>query len=180
MQREIPEEINIAACKIAKRHNVKTILDVGGADKPITNELLALLDIISPNKTELKRISEKEVDLKNDRELIAVIESLRQRSNNKNLEFLLKLGSKGASYIDKDNKIHHQNALHFDDLPIVDTTGAGDCFTASFTAKLVDNSTIEEAMKFATGCAYLCITKFGAMPSLPTKQEFEDKISKRL
>jgi len=125
MQREVPEEINIAACKIAKKHNVLTVLDVGGVDKPITDELLSLLDIISPNKTELKRIIGREVDINDEKELIQVIEELRKISNNKNLEILLKLGSKGASYIDRNNKITHQNAFHFNDLPILDTTGAG-------------------------------------------------------
>jgi len=125
MQREVPENINIQACKIAKNHRALTVLDVGGVDKPITNELLSLLDIISPNKTELKRICGKELDFSDEIELISVIEDLRKNSNNKNLEILLKLGSKGASYIDKENNIFHQNAFNFDDLPILDTTGAG-------------------------------------------------------
>ena len=125
MQREVPEEINIAACKIARQHKVLTVLDVGGVDQPITDELLSLLDIVSPNKTELKRITGKEVDLNDEKELINVIEDLRKRSNNKNLEILLKLGSKGSVHIDKENKIYHQCAFHFDDLPILDTTGAG-------------------------------------------------------
>lgn len=125
MQREIPEEINIIACEFAKKYNVMTILDVGGMDSPITNELLSLLDIISPNKTELKRISGKNVDISDEKELISVIEDLRKKSNNKNLEILLKLGSKGSAYIDRYNKITHQGALFFEDLPIVDTTGAG-------------------------------------------------------
>ena len=44
---------------------------------------------------------------------------------NKNLEILLKLGSQGAMFIDKSNSTIKQNAFKFDDLPIVDTTGAG-------------------------------------------------------
>jgi len=125
MQREVPEEINIAACKIAKKYNVLTVLDIGGADIPLTDELLSLLDIISPNTTELKRITGKEIDVKNEKELISVIEELREKSKNKNLEILLKLGSQGAMFIDKSNSTIKQNAFKFDDLPIVDTTGAG-------------------------------------------------------
>ena len=126
MQREVPEEINIAACKFARKYNVKTVLDVGGADVPLTNELLSLLDIISPNKTELKRICGKEVDVENnDKHLIEILEEIREKSQNKNLEFLLKMGSKGAKYINKENSITVQNAFKFDDLEIVDTTGAG-------------------------------------------------------
>ena len=56
----------------------------------------------------------------------------------------------------------------------------GDCFTASFSAKLIQKNSIKDAMSFATGCAYMCITKFGAMPSLPTLEEFHQKISHKL
>lgn len=125
MQREVPEEINIAACKLAKKYNVLTVLDIGGADIPLSNELISLLDIISPNKTEFKRITGKEVDPKNEQELITEIEELRKKSNNKNLEILMKLGSEGAMYIDKNNLIKKQNSFKFDDMQIVDTTGAG-------------------------------------------------------
>ena len=125
MQREVPEEINVAACKIARKYNVSTVLDIGGADIPLTVELISLLDIISPNKTELKRITGKEIDINNEKELVSVIEELRSKSKNKNLEILLKLGSKGAMFIDKNNSIIKQNAFTFDDLQIVDTTGAG-------------------------------------------------------
>jgi ribokinase len=128
MQREVPEEINIAACKLAKKYNVLTVLDIGGADVPLTDELLSLLDIISPNKTELKRITGKEIDTDNEKELIPVIEELREKSKNKNLEILMKLGSKGAMYIDKNNFITKQNSFKFDDMQIVDTTGAGNLF----------------------------------------------------
>ena len=91
MQREVPEEINIKACEIARRNNVLTVLDIGGADIPLTNELISLLDIISPNATELKRITGKEIDVNNEKELISVIEELRTKSNNKDLEKVIAL-----------------------------------------------------------------------------------------
>ena len=40
MQREIPEEVNIEAAKIAKENGGITILDIGGADTPLSDELL--------------------------------------------------------------------------------------------------------------------------------------------
>lgn len=125
MQREVPEEINISACNLAKKYNVTTVLDVGGADTPLTNELLSLLDIISPNESELKRICGKEVDVENDKELIVILDEIREKSQNKKLEFLLKMGSKGAKFIDKENTITRQNAFNFKDFEIIDTTGAG-------------------------------------------------------
>ena len=173
MQREIPESINIQACKIAKEYNITTVLDVGGADTPMTDELLGLLDIISPNKTELRRILGREVDINNTDDLVNSVKEMRLKGGNSKLCLLLKLGSKGCMYINENNEILRQSAFHFEDLPIIDTTGAGDCFTASFVAKLSEGKDIAECLKFATASAYLSITVFGAMPSMPSKEKVE-------
>jgi ribokinase len=125
LQREIPESINIQASRIAKEHGVKIILDMGGADCPLSPELLGLVDIISPNKTELRRILNRSVEVTHNDEILEALKEMRSISNNKNLNLLLKLGSKGCLYIDNENNIFINEALKFDDMPIVDTTGAG-------------------------------------------------------
>lgn len=59
MQREVPEAINILAATCAKETKGKSIvtcLDMGGEDEPISNDLIELCDIISPNETELQRL----------------------------------------------------------------------------------------------------------------------------
>ncbi len=151
---------------------------MGGADLPLSAELLSLLDVISPNKTELKRILNKTVDVQNKDEIICALHEMRNLSNNKDLNLLLKLGAHGCLYIDKENNIYTQNAFKFEDMPIVDTTGAGtyflivgDCFTASFVTGLLEGKPIPEVLKFSTASAYVCISRFGAMPSLPNKGE---------
>lgn len=173
MQREIPEEVNITACKLAKSLGVKTILDMGGADTTLSKELLSYLSIISPNKTELKRILHREISVDNQEELLAAVNEMRTISNNPELCVLLKLGSKGCEFIDQNNKIYSQKAFNLEDMPIVDTTGAGDCFTAALATQLIDDKSIEEALKFATASAYICITRCGAMPSTPKREEVE-------
>ena len=125
MQREIPEFVNLAAAKMAKSLNIFTVLDVGGEDTPISNELISYLDIISPNETELERITGKKASFEDNKQILEIITDLRKKSNNPNLRFLLKLGSKGSKYVDEKNNIVSRKALKFDDLPIVDTTGAG-------------------------------------------------------
>jgi ribokinase len=170
LQREIPEDINIQACQIAKASGGVTILDMGGEDRPI-DKLLSLLDIVSPNKTELKRILNREVNTTDGSEIIKALHEMRTKSDNKNLSLLLKLGSKGCLYVDTSDKVYKQEAFHFDDLPIVDTTGAGDCFTGSFVTQLAAGKEIAECLKVATASAYLAITRFGAMPSMPDMDE---------
>ena len=51
---------------------------------------------------------------------------------------------------------------------IVDTTGAGDCFTAAYTVARLRGQDAPYALKFATAAAALCIRKAGAMPSMPS------------
>ena len=46
--------------------------------------------------------------------------------------------------------------------------------------KLVEKKSIKECMKFGAACAYLCICGYGAMPSLPTIKEFDEKVKNRL
>lgn len=52
--------INIAMLKIfqaAKNSGATVILDVGGVEAPIPKELIGYVDILSPNETELARLT---------------------------------------------------------------------------------------------------------------------------
>ena len=59
---------------------------------------------------------------------------------------------------------------------VVDTTGAGDCFTAAFAVGLLSAQTPEAALQFAATAACLCVQKAGAMPSMPSRCEVEDRM----
>lgn len=50
LQREIPEHVNIVAAKTAREAGTTVILDIGGRDEPLSEELLHNVDIISPNE----------------------------------------------------------------------------------------------------------------------------------
>jgi ribokinase len=53
----------------------------------------------------------------------------------------------------------------------VDTTGAGDTFTAALTVALAEGQAPEEALKFACAAGAAATTRHGAQPSLPTRDE---------
>jgi sugar/nucleoside kinase (ribokinase family) len=97
------------------------------------------LDIISPNETEVLRI-EPNVDVDNP------VEEIRTKiiAKYKNLKVLLKLGSKGSSLITDKLYIHCDVATKINPAiltkyKIIDTVGAGDCFTSAFCVKLLES-----------------------------------------
>jgi sugar/nucleoside kinase (ribokinase family) len=63
---------------------------------------------------------------------------------------------------------------------VVDTTGAGDCFTAAFAvARFAEKRSAREALRFATAAACLCVQRAGAQPSMPRREEVEDLLRRR-
>jgi len=53
----------------------------------------------------------------------------------------------------------------------VDTTGAGDAFTAALTLALVEGQSPAEALRFACAAGAAATQRSGAQPSLPTRDE---------
>ena len=56
---------------------------------------------------------------------------------------------------------------------VVDTTGAGDCFTAAYCVAWLRGLGGAARLRFAAAAAGLCVQREGALPSLPTLAEVE-------
>jgi len=61
------------------------------------------------------------------------------------------------------------------DVSLVDTTGAGDCFTGSYAFKLASGADVGEAITFACQVAFLCLTKYGAGPSIASLEDWQKR-----
>ncbi len=166
LQREIPESVNVVFAKLACSARVPVILDAGGAESPLSTDILANIAILSPNETELSRLTG--MPTKTERECVAAAQSLIHEGVNK---VLVKLGSKGSLLVDIYGNVVRQKACHVDASSVVDTTGAGDCFTAAFAVAMLEGKSDQEAMAFASKAASICIQRRGAIPSMPTRQE---------
>ena len=169
MQREIPEAINIQAAEYAKSKGKFVVLDAGGKLGKVSQELLQNVDLISPNEVEIEEISgvKGNVELA-ARELVAL--GIKH--------VLVKLGSLGSLYVGCLGE-NRQSCFSVDGMEILDTCGAGDCFTAAFVTRILEIGTNEleswkDAMRFASVAAFLNITSKGAMNSMP-RREVVDK-----
>ena len=56
---------------------------------------------------------------------------------------------------------------------VVDTTGAGDCFSAALTLAMIEGQPVDYALSFACAAGAAATTKRGAQPSLPTRAEVD-------
>ena len=82
-------------------------------------------------------------------------------------QIALTLGAAGAQYR-SPTEAFHLPAPHVE---AVDTTGAGDTFIGYFLAGLAADMTAHEAMTRAIQAAALCVTRPGAMDSIPAAAE---------
>jgi ribokinase len=83
----------------------------------------------------------------------------------------LTLGGQGAVLYRAGTEIARMPVFS---VPVVDTTGAGDTFCGALVLALAEGQDPGEALRFASAAGALAVTKEGAQPSLPRRQEVED------
>jgi ribokinase len=162
LQLEIPTQTVLSAARRAKENNVRVILNPAPA-KEISDELISLADFIIPNETELSMLTG--VDVKD----IPSAESAGRKLLNRGAKnVIVTLGSKGALIVDR----HASTQVDTYAVDVVDTTAAGDAFIAGL-ASVLDSFNLIDAVRYGCACGALATTKFGAQPSLPTKEEVD-------
>ncbi len=163
LQLEIPLETVLHAARTAKKHGAKVVLNPAPMC-PLPDELLTLVDLFVPNN------SEAELFLGHPVEGIegakAAVAEIRERGVP---DVIITLGSDGCVYANGDTVQHHGIV----DTPVVDATAAGDTFVAGVLVCLTEGKPMAEAVRFATHASALCVSRSGAMASVPTRDEVE-------
>lgn len=162
LQLEIPTPTVLSAAKLAKENGVRAILNPAPA-KNIPDELISLVDFIIPNETELSLLTGQSVN-----DISSTEEAAHALLDKGAKNVIVTLGSKGALLVNNETTSH----IDTYQVDVVDTTAAGDTFIGGF-ASVLDTSSLLDAIRYGCACGALATTKFGAQPSLPTKQEVE-------
>lgn len=167
MQLEIPLEIVNLVAKIAKEHNKFVILDPAPAVSNISDELLKNIDIIKPNETEIEILSGQKIESNED-----VINAARLLIQKGVKNVIVTLGKKGSLLITKD-VVKSFSAL---DVKAIDTTAAGDSFTAALAKSLSEGKSLDDAINYGHLVSSIVVTRKGAQSSIPSPEEIENFI----
>lgn len=169
LQLEIPVETVLAAAQRAKESGVRVLLNPAPA-RSLPEELIRLPDFLVPNETELSLLTDQSV------KDIPSAEAAAKRLLERGVQnVIVTLGANGALIVNKQ-LTKHVPAFK---VAVVDTTAAGDAFIGGFASALLQNKSLEEAVRFGCACGALAATKFGAQPSLPGREEVENFMSLR-
>lgn len=160
-QLEIPLDVVAEGARRARDHGLLTILDAG----PPRGAQLALaksFDVVSPNERELASLTSREVD-----GIDSAIEAARALVDAGIETVVVKMGEAGAVVV-TPRLAEHVGAFRVD---AVDSTGAGDAFTAALAVSLSEGMEILEATRFANAAGACAVQVMGALPSMPRRED---------
>ena len=169
LQLEIRLEPVQRAAELAHEHGVTVILNPAPA-KSLPAELLGLVDILIPNESETAQLSGMPTG--NQAEIKAAAAKLRALGVG---TVILTLGERGALLAEADGMTHFP-AFVVD--RVVDTTAAGDAFVAGLAVAIAEGKRLKDAVPWANATGALAVTRAGAQPSLPVRQEVEVLLSR--
>ena len=162
LQLEIPMDTVLYAVKLARTLGKTVILDPAPVPEHFPEELYQYVDIIKPNESELSRLTGIADTQNHLEEAVQIVKDHGVKN------VLVTLGGDGV-YLDTEN----ESPVHIPakKVEVVDTTAAGDSFTAALAAMMLEGKKLKEAAEFANQVSAIVVTREGAQDSIPTLQE---------
>lgn len=169
MQLESPVESVLAAAKIAHENHTSVVLNPAPA-RVLSDELLALVDIITPNETEAEKLTGIRVE--NDDDAARAALALHDKGIG---TVIITLGSRGvwASVNGEGRRVPGFK------VKAIDTIAAGDSFNGALVTALLEGKAMDDAIRFAHAAAAIAVTRKGAQPSVPWRKEIDEFLSQQ-
>lgn len=166
---EIPQTTIKALFARARENGATTVLNPAPAATFIEG-LLALVDVLIVNETELAFFTGTAVTPDDDSALEQAARSLRVGPAQ---TVVVTLGARGSLCL------HGEQAIRVSGMPVqaVDTTGAGDCFTGALAVALYEGMALESALGFANTAAALSVQTLGAAVSMPERAAVDEALT---
>lgn len=155
-QLETPLETVEAALRQARSAGALTLLNPAPA-QPLPDSLLEQVDFLLPNRGELALLTGSE-------DVESGAAALLRRGVR---VVAVTLGESGV-YVSSGATRFHLPAYPVD---VVDTVAAGDAFVGAFGLALAEEKSLEEAAAWGNAAGALAVTRAGAQPSLPRREE---------
>jgi ribokinase len=136
---------------IAKQHDVKVMLNPAGPELANPDQLKHILedvDVLCVNKEEMQKLAEGQT-----------LEELVRHGANLCDVVIVSDGPNGVIATDGKTVVR---AGMYEDVPVIDRTGAGDAFASGFLSQWAIGKTLEEAIIFASANSTSVVTKVGA------------------
>ena len=170
LQLETPLDTVMRAAMEAQAAAVTVVLDPAPA-RDIPDQLLHLASYVTPNEGELARLAGAPVA--NEPSMADIDAQAARLIARGATRVLAKLGARGARLITADGVTQWPARS----VTPVDTTAAGDAFNGAFAVALSEGAELDRAVRFATTAAGISVTRHGAQPSMPSRQEVDFRLT---
>lgn len=157
----------------ARQHGLITILNPAPANREILCDgFLELVDILTPNETELEILTARSSASKTDQHASPFEQQALELRALGCRTVIATLGANGCLVVGS-------TIVRVQAFPVtaVDATAAGDAFNGALAARLAEGADLSLAVRFASAAAALSVTRPGAQPSLPIRTEIDQLLS---
>ncbi|SIR09132.1 ribokinase [Micromonospora avicenniae] len=156
-QLEIPVETVTEAAVAARAAGTRVVVNAAPA-RPLPDELLAAVDVLVVNEREAHALTGR------GRDAPQALLELTPRA-------VLTLGAEGVWYGDRDGTVVHVPPVKVD---TVDSTAAGDAFTAALAVGWGEGRDLVDAVRWAAAAGAACARRLGASVALPFRAEIDE------
>jgi len=163
LQMEIPFEVNKYVFSLAKKYKKKVMFNLAPA-RSFDLSVLEQTYVFVVNEVEASMVTGLKVE--SDHEVKTAALALLDKGPE---IAVITLGAKGSFFATREN----QRFVPAFRVKAVDTTAAGDVYCGSLAVALVEGKSLTEALQFAGAASAISVTRLGAQPSAPSRDEID-------